>query len=140
MTSAYLVIRSPCSLLKHFIDLADKFDVLSELAPVVDFSTMDEKENNILHILAKMGDSSKAVRCARIITKRCWIDPQKKNQEGKRPIDLMNSDHNEMYKLLKELEKTGGKVTGNGKKKKKKKKTTQANYACFDKKEGMLHY
>ena len=108
----------------QYLFLLDKLDALSEVAQSVDFGVKDERQNNVLHVLAKMEYSSTVFNCFKLVTKRAVINPKLRNTDGKKPADFIKMKTDERIKFLEELEKTGGTVAGNKKKKKKKKKKT----------------
>ena len=106
----------------QYLFLLDKLDALSEVAQSVDFGVKDERQNNVLHVLAKMEYSGTVFNCFKLVTKRAVINPKLRNTDGKKPADFIRMKTDERIKFLEELEKTGGTVAGNKKKKKKKKK------------------
>ena len=104
-----------------FVDI---LDALSSVAKKVDFQLTDERANNVLHVLAKIecdGDSSTVFNCMKLVTKRAVINPNLENDDGKKPVDYLESKEDERYKFLEELAQTDGIVAGTKKKKKKKK-------------------
>ena len=81
----------------------------------------DNRGNNVLHILTKMDDSSVVFNCMKLIMKRTCINPMSTNNDGKKPLDFIESKDDTRIKFLEDLEETGGVLKGNKKKKKKKK-------------------
>ena len=130
----------------QYLFLLDKLDALSEVAQSVDFGVKDERQNNVLHVLAKMEYSGTVFNCFKLVTKRAVINPKLRNTDGKKPADFIKKKTDERVKFLEELEKTGGTVAGTKKKKKKKKKKkTEETESTAVKEEanegigGMLH-
>ena len=85
-------------------------------------------------MLAKIecdGDSSTVFNCMKLVTKRAVINPNLENDDGKKPVDYLESKEDERYTFLEELAKTGGIVQGS-KKKKKKKKEREINVDLVD--------
>ena len=124
----------------------DKLDALSEVAQTVDFGVKDRRQNNVLHLLAKMEYSSTVFNCFKLVTKRAVINPKLRNIDGKKPADFIKGKTDERVKLLEELERTGCTAAGSKKKKKKKKEkerpeveSTVVKQKANEGTEGMLH-
>ena len=124
----------------------DKLDALSEVAQTVDFGVKDERQNNVLHLLAKMEYSGTVFNCFKLVTKRPVINPKLRNTDGKKPADFIKGQTDERIKLLEELERTGSTAAGSKKKKKKKKEkerpeieSTVVKQKAYEGTEGMLH-